>query len=95
MNETQRCVEILSRDNVTILKLEGEIDIYTPTDFKDAMLQSLGGSLAVVCGSSIEKLLRMTGLHKVFALYATRDEALQALFGDRESPGAAPATNVP
>jgi anti-sigma B factor antagonist len=41
MSDRQRCVEILSVDNVTILDLEGEIDIYTATEFKEALLQSI------------------------------------------------------
>ena len=115
MRHGGRCVRILSADNVTILDLEGEIDIYTATDFKEALLESiaggarhvivdatrvtfmdssalsvliggkqrldsLGGSLAVACTDRIERLLKITGLHHVIALYATRDEALRAAF---------------
>ena len=43
MSDRERCVKILSADNVTILDLEGEIDIYTATDFKEALLESIAG----------------------------------------------------
>jgi anti-sigma B factor antagonist len=37
------CVKILSSGSVTILDLEGELDIYTATDFKEALLESIAG----------------------------------------------------
>jgi anti-sigma B factor antagonist len=40
-------------------------------------LQGADGSFAVSCPSErVERILRMTGLHQVFAIHASRDEAL-------------------
>jgi len=129
MTQDQRCVEILATDNVTILQLRGEIDIYSATEFKQALLQTidggarrvlvdltdvslidstglsvlvsgarrlqpLGGSLTVACDDRIRRVLRITGLHDVFAIYASRDEALRAAF-DRRSGDDAQPTDSP
>jgi len=115
MRDRHDCVAVTAVDNVTIIDLEGEIDIYTATDFKKALLSSIdggahrvivdftkvsfmdstglsvlvsgerelrprGGSLCVVCGDRIRRLLTITGLEPAFALYESRDEALRALF---------------
>jgi anti-sigma B factor antagonist len=129
MTQAQRCVEILAADNVTILQLQGEIDIYTATEFKEALLrtidggarrvlvdltdvslidstglsvlvsgqrrlQPLGGSLTVACDDRIRRVLRITGLHDVFAIYASRDEALRATFERRTGDGAQPTDSL-
>jgi anti-anti-sigma factor len=40
-------------------------------------LQSLGGSVAVVCGEGVVlRVLKLTGLDKVLAVFPTREEAL-------------------
>ena len=53
MSDRERCVKILSVDSVTILDLEGEIDIYTATDFKEALLESIaGGARHVIVDAS-------------------------------------------
>lgn len=63
MSDRQRCVEILSADNVTILDLEGEIDIYTATEFKEALLQSIdGGAGRIVVDLTKVTLMDSTGL---------------------------------
>jgi anti-sigma B factor antagonist len=127
MNDRSRCVEILSAGNVTILDLEGEIDIYSAVDFKEAMLQAiaggahdivvdatkvtfmessglsvliiglrrlqpLAGTLTVVCGRRVDRLLEAAGLRNAFTLSATRDEALREMFLRTGSSGSASST---
>ncbi len=63
MNDRDRCVQILSADNVTILDLEGEIDIYTATDFKEAMLDSIaGGQRHIVVDATKVTFMDSSGL---------------------------------
>jgi anti-sigma B factor antagonist len=41
MNEARSCISILSDGDVVVLGLEGEIDIYTATDFKAAVVGAI------------------------------------------------------
>ncbi len=55
--------ETLSADHVTILDLEGEIDIFTATEFKEALLQSLaGGARRVVVDATKVTFMDSSGL---------------------------------
>ena len=55
-------------------------------------LRPLGGSLAIACGETVRRLLRMSGLQDSFSLYPDRDAALQAALG---APGSAAAPALP
>jgi len=99
-------------DDVTVIALTGEVDLYTAPEFKEALLEAVadgpktivvdltdttfidsttlgvlvGGlkrlrpdnrTLALVCSDqNITKIFEITGLDKVFPIYATRSEAV-------------------
>ncbi len=63
MSDRQRCLEILSEDHVAILDLEGEIDIYTATQFKEMLLRAIdGGSRRFVVDLTKVTLMDSSGL---------------------------------
>ena len=63
MNHGKTCVEVLFADNVTIVDLEGEIDIYTATEFKETLLRSIeGGSRGIVVDATKVTFMDSTGL---------------------------------
>jgi anti-sigma B factor antagonist len=63
MSDKQRCVEVLCADNVTILDLEGEIDIYTATELKEALLQAIaGGARRVLVDATKVTFMDSSGL---------------------------------
>jgi len=125
MSHREGLVRLLSVESVTVLDLEGEIDVHTAPAFRDALLQAidegarrivvdaakvtfmdstglgvlvcgerrlppLGGSLAVACAGRIGRLLEMTGLHDVFTLFASREEALRGAQGGRDAAAVPP-----
>ncbi len=63
MNTRQRCVEVLSAEHLTILDLQGEIDIFAATDFKAAMLQSIeSGERQIVVDATKVSFMDSSGL---------------------------------
>ncbi len=104
-----------SGDDVGVVALSGEVDIFTAPQFKERMVELLdagvyrlvvdlsevtfidstalgvliggvrrvhgaGGAMAlVVVSRPVERVLAVTGLDRVFAMYATRAEALEAI----------------
>jgi anti-sigma B factor antagonist len=102
-------------DDLGVVSLGGEVDIFTAPRFKECMIDLLdagvrrlvvdladvtfidstalgvliggvrrvhgaGGAMAVVVASRpVERVLGVTGLDRVFSLYATLDEALASL----------------
>jgi anti-sigma B factor antagonist len=63
MNDGQSCVDVLFADSVTILDLEGEIDIFTATEFKEALLRSIdGGARGIVVDATKVTFMDSTGL---------------------------------
>src|SRR5438270_3680620 len=105
------------RDDVYVISLAGEVDLYTAPEFKQQLLDviaqggrqvivdftdttfidstTLGvlvggvkrlrtndGQLSLVCSDrNITKIFEITGLDRVFTIYATRDEAVSKLDG--------------
>ena len=99
-------------DDVYVIALGGEVDLYTAPEFKEALLEAIGegpktvvvdltkttfidsttlgvlvggvkrlrpegGQLLLVCSDqNIMKIFEITGLDKVFPIYATRSEAV-------------------
>ncbi len=50
-------------------------------------LRTNGGQLSLVCSDrNITKIFEITGLDRVFTIYATRDEAVSSLRGDGQVP---------
>ena len=102
-------------EDVYVISLSGEIDLYTAPEFKQQLLEVIGdgakhvvvdltattfidsttlgvlvgglrrlrsadGQLTIVCSDpNITKIFEITGLDRVFALSATREEALPEL----------------
>lgn len=63
MNDKRGSVQVLSGDTVTILHLEGEIDIGSATDFKEALLQSIaGGARRIVIDATEVTFMDSSGL---------------------------------
>jgi len=116
MSHAEKCARTLSAEGITVVELDGDIDVYTAPAFRDALeeaidagalrivvdlakvtfmdstglgvlvgserrLKPLGGSLALACAGTIGQLLLITGLDRVFTLYASRNEALHAVLG--------------
>ena len=123
-------VRTLPADGVTVLELEGEVDMHTAPAFKDALLEAIddgaqrivvdackvtlmdstglgvlvsgqrrlspvGGSLAVACSGRVGRLLEITGLHHVFTLHASREEALRAVQSGAAGPDAPDKPRTP
>ncbi len=101
-------------DDTHVISLAGEVDLYTAPDFKQQLLQVIGGGsknvvvdftdttfidsttlgvlvggvkrlrpvggqLLLVCSDrNIIKIFEITGLHRVFEIHGTREEALEA-----------------
>lgn len=101
-------------DNIAVIDLKGEVDLYTAPEFKQLLLEHIeggvlkvvidftdttfidsttlgvlvggvkrlrpvGGQLLLVCSDrNIIKIFEITGLHRVFEIHSTRDEALEA-----------------
>lgn len=63
MNEGQSCVEVLSAENVTILVLKGEIEVFTATEFKQELLRSIdGGARRIVVDATRVTFMDSAGL---------------------------------
>jgi anti-sigma B factor antagonist len=63
MSDGRSCVEVLSVDDATTLDLEGEIDICTATEFKEALLRSIdGGARRIVVDATKVTFMDSTGL---------------------------------
>ncbi len=61
--QRQRCVDILAADNVTILDLEGEIDVYSATEFKEQLLHVIdSGARRIVIDMTKVTLIDSVGL---------------------------------
>lgn len=105
----------LIEDNVAVIDLKGEVDLYTAPEFKQHLIKQIeagvlniiidfsdttfidsttlgvlvggvkrlrpaGGQLALVCSDrNIIKIFEITGLHRVFDIHPTREDALEAL----------------
>ena len=68
MSDGKRCVEVLSGAHATILQLEGEIDIGSATDFKEALLQSIaGGARRIVIDATGVTFMDSSGLSVLIA----------------------------
>jgi len=101
-------------DNIGVIVLEGEIDIYSAPQFKEVLLNGIengaqrvivdltqvsfidstalgvlvsgakrvrprNGNLDIVCtDENIIRIFEITGLDRIFCIYATRDEAMKA-----------------
>ena len=101
-------------DDIAVIDLKGEVDLYTAPDFKQHLLKQIeagvlkivvdfsettfidsttlgvlvggvkrlrpvGGQLLLVCSDrNIIKIFEITGLHRVFEIHGTREEALEA-----------------
>jgi anti-sigma B factor antagonist len=111
-------VELLRpTDTVAVVELQGEVDIYSAPQFKEALLQGIdegaqrvivdlakvtfidstalgvlvsgakrvrpqNGTLDIVCADeNITRIFEITGLDRIFGIYATRDDALKAATG--------------
>ena len=106
--------ELIDED-IAVIDLKGEVDLYTAPEFKQHLLQQLeqgvtkliidftdttfidsttlgvlvggvkrlrplGGQLVLVCSDrNIIKIFEITGLHRVFDIHATREDALEAV----------------
>jgi anti-sigma B factor antagonist len=102
-------------DNVAIIDLKGEVDLYTAPEFKQHLLKQIeggvtqiivdfsdttfidsttlgvlvggvkrlrpvGGQLVLVCSDrNIIKIFEITGLHRVFDIHNSREDALEAV----------------
>jgi anti-sigma B factor antagonist len=102
-------------DDIAVIDLTGEVDLYTAPDFKQHLLKQIeagvlkivvdfsettfidsttlgvlvggvkrlrpvGGSLVLVCSDrNIIKIFEITGLHRVFDIHSSREDALEAL----------------
>jgi anti-sigma B factor antagonist len=111
-----------AHDDVEVISLAGEVDLYTAPEFKQELLRVIGegasqvivdltdttfidsttlgvlvggvkrlrpngGQLSLVCSDrNITKIFEITGLDRVFAIYPTRDEALQAVASPSRPP---------
>jgi anti-sigma B factor antagonist len=63
MNDRQPCMRLLSGENVTIVDLEGEIDIYSATEFKELLLASIdGGARRIVIDATKVSFIDSSGL---------------------------------
>lgn len=108
-------VELIKPDEGTaVVVLEGEVDIYSAPQFKEALLSGIDGGAAnvvvdlarvtfidstslgvlvsgakrvrphngrldIVCtDENINRIFEITGLDRIFGIYPTREEALQA-----------------
>ncbi|MBC7644128.1 MAG: STAS domain-containing protein [Thermoleophilia bacterium] len=102
-------------EDIAVIDLKGEVDLYTAPEFKQHLLKQLeqgvtkliidftdttfidsttlgvlvggvkrlrplGGQLVLVCSDrNIIKIFEITGLHRVFDIHATREDALEAV----------------
>ncbi len=102
-------------DDIAVIDLKGEVDLYTAPEFKQHLLKQveqgvlkiiidfsdttfidsttlgvlvggvkrlrpLGGQLVLVCSDrNIIKIFEITGLHRVFDIHGTREDALEAV----------------
>jgi anti-sigma B factor antagonist len=109
-------------DDVYVISLAGEVDLYTAPEFKQQLLEVIGqggkkvivdftnttfidsttlgvlvggvkrlrsndGQLSLVCSDrNITKIFEITGLDRVFTIYATRDEAVAAVGVPSQEP---------
>ncbi len=105
----------LVEDQIAVIRLTGEVDLYTAPEFKQHLVKQIengvlnvivdfsgttfidsttlgvlvggvkrlrpaGGQLALVCSDrNIVKIFEITGLHRVFDIHATPEDALEAV----------------